>query len=55
MTWDDVWDILLDFYSPLEAHEWMASPQKLLNGRKPAECTPDECYRILSPMRDGNF
>ena len=50
---------LCDFYEPNEARQWLFSPQKLLNGQKPAELIQqgriDEVRRLVNQLRDAVY
>jgi transcriptional regulator with XRE-family HTH domain len=52
-------DQLGDFYEPNEARQWLFSPQKLLQGRSPAELIRegkiDEVRRLVNQLRDGVY
>ena len=48
-------DVLLEFYTPDEAFEWLFSPQPLLGG----ECAidvirhePERVFKVIQQMRD---
>lgn len=44
---------LKDFYSREEAEQWMRSEQKLLNGRRPVDCAPQEVWRLIDQLKSG--
>ena len=52
-------DQLSDFYEPTEARQWIFAPQKLLNGKSPAELIRngriDEVMRLVSQLRDAVY
>ncbi len=52
-------DQLSDFYGPNEARQWLFSPQKYLNGRKPSELIQEgkieEVRRLVNQLRDGVY
>jgi transcriptional regulator with XRE-family HTH domain len=52
-------DQLSDFYEPNEARQWIFAPQKLLNGKSPAELIQngriDEVMRLVSQLRDAVY
>lgn len=52
-------DQLSDFYEPNEARQWIFSPQKLLDGRAPAELIRDgkidDVRRLVNQLRDGVY
>ena len=52
-------DQLSDFYEPTEARQWFFSPQKLLNGKSPAELIGDgridEVKRLVDQIRDAVY
>ena len=50
-------DQLADFYEPNEARQWMFSPQRLLEGRSPAELIQngriDDIRHLVNQMREA--
>ena len=50
-------DQLADFYEPNEARQWMFSPQRLLDGRSPAELIQegriDDVRHLVNQMREA--
>lgn len=50
-------DQLSDFYEPNEARQWIFAPQKLLDGRSPAELIRsnrmDEVMRLVRQLREA--
>ncbi len=52
-------DQLSDFYEPNEARQWIFAPQKLLNGKSPAELIRngriDEVMHLVSQLRDAVY
>lgn len=50
-------DQLSDFYEPNEARQWIFAPQRLLNGKSPAELIRDgkidEVRRLVDQLRDA--
>lgn len=52
-------DQLSDFYEPNEARQWIFAPQKLLNGKSPAELIRngriDEIMHLVSQLRDAVY
>lgn len=56
-SYDHIIDQLTDFYEPLEARQWLLTPQKLLAGASPAELIQngriDEVMRLVGQLRDA--
>jgi len=52
-------DQLSDFYEPNQARQWIFAPQRLLDGRSPAELIQagriDEVRRLVNQLRDGVY
>jgi hypothetical protein len=52
-------DQLSDFYEPTEARQWFFSPQKLLDGKSPAELISegriDDLMQFVSQLRDAVY
>ena len=50
-------DQLADFYEPNEARQWMFAPQRLLDGRSPAELIQegriDDVRHLVNQMREA--
>ena len=56
---DFIVDQLSDFYDPKEARLFFYSPQKLLNGKKPADLIKEgkieEVHRLVNQIRDAVY
>lgn len=52
-------DQLSDFYEPQEARQWFFAPQKLLEGKSPAELISqrqiDDVMRLVNQLRDSVY
>jgi|SRR5580658_731739 uncharacterized protein (DUF2384 family) len=52
-------DQLADLYEPNEARQWIFAPQKLLNGKSPAELIRtgriDNVMRLIGQLRDAVY
>jgi putative toxin-antitoxin system antitoxin component (TIGR02293 family) len=52
-------DQLADFYEPAEARMWLFSPQKLLDGKRPADLIhagdSEAVIELVERLRDGVF
>jgi transcriptional regulator with XRE-family HTH domain len=50
---------LSELYNPSDAHIWLFSPNKLLQGRRPVdlikERKSDEVLRVIAQLKDGAF
>jgi uncharacterized protein (DUF2384 family) len=47
--------LLADFYNDEEAARWMHSEQKLLGGRRPADCSREEVERLIDQLQSGAY
>ena len=52
-------DQLADIYEPNQARQWIFAPQKLLNGKSPAELIRtgriDNVMRLIGQLRDAVY
>jgi hypothetical protein len=52
-------ELLTDFYTPIEAQQWLVSKQRLLGDETPAHLIAHgrvaEVERLIEQMRDGVF
>jgi transcriptional regulator with XRE-family HTH domain len=50
---------LAELYDPPDAHIWLFSPNKLLNGRRPVDLIKerkiDDVLRVIALLKDGAF
>lgn len=46
---------LRDLYTREEAELWMKSEHKLLNGRRPVDCHPNELWRLIDQLKSGIY
>jgi uncharacterized protein (DUF2384 family) len=46
---------LHDFYSAFESLEFLQSPHKLLDGRKPIDCPLADVLRLIDQLKSGAF
>lgn len=46
---------LPELYSNSEAELWLASPQKLLGGKRPLDCEPCEVLQVIRAIMDGVY
>jgi uncharacterized protein (DUF2384 family) len=46
---------LHDFYSASESLEFLQSPHKLLDGRKPIDCPLADVLRLIDQLKSGAF